>query len=235
MNVTEALLGPLRSTAPARPLITHYDDAAQTRVELSTATLANWAAKTANWLVEEFDVEVGDPVCVRLPAHWQTAGVVLGAFWCGAHIVDQPAGARVVFVPPGSPDVGEPTAVVALDPLGRGLPTPPAGGALDYLAEARVAGDDFTPLESVPDDSPALLQLSASQVLTAARERATAAGFGPDSRVLSTVGWNLPGGLIDGLLAPLAAGASLVQITAPEEAKLDSRRAAERTTVDLLP
>src|SRR5690606_35078500 len=82
--------GPLLSSSPARPLLTHYDDAAQTRIELSGATLANWAAKTANWLVEEFDVEGGDPVCVRLAAHWQTAGVLLGAVWAGAHAVTGP-------------------------------------------------------------------------------------------------------------------------------------------------
>ncbi|MGH3433218.1 MAG: TIGR03089 family protein [Thermocrispum sp.] len=237
MNVTEALLGPLRSTAPARPLITHYDDDAQTRVELSTATLANWAAKTANWLVEEFDVEAGDPVCVRLPAHWQTAGVLLGAFWCGAHIVAEPAGARAVFVAAGQQLDRGPNAIVALDPMGRGLAglrEPPGSSDLDYLAEARVAGDDFTPLGPVPDDSPALLQLSTTEVVTAAREHAASAGLGADSRVLSTVDWTLPDGLIRGLLAPLAAGASVVQITAADPAKLEARRSAERTTVDLL-
>src|SRR5256885_6212831 len=98
LSITEAVLGPLRPS-PARPLITHYDDAAGTRVELSVATLANWAAKTANWLTEEHDLEPGDPVAVLLPAHWQTAGILLGAWWCGAHITDNPTGARIAFVP----------------------------------------------------------------------------------------------------------------------------------------
>lgn len=235
MNVTEALLAPARSAGPARPLITHYDDAAQTRVELSTATLVNWAAKTANWLVEEFDVEVGDPVCVRLPAHWQTAGVLLGAFWCGAHVVAEPSGARAVFVAPGELVDGGPNAVVALDAMGVGLRGAPGGDALDYLAEARIAGDDFAPLDDVPADSPALLQLSATEVLDTARGLAAADGLGPQSRVLSTVDWTLPDGLLRGLLAPLAAGASLVQVTAADPAKLDARRSTERTTADLSP
>jgi len=234
VNITETLLGPLLSSSPARPLLTHYDDAAQTRIELSGATLANWAAKTANWLVEEFDVEVGDPVCVRLPTHWQTAGVLLGAFWAGAHVVTDPQDARVVFVPPGEHDFAAPQAVVALDPLGRGVPGGVAAPALDYLAESRVCGDVFTPMESVPDDSPALEDLTAERVLAAARKHADDTGLHPQSRLLSTIDWTLPDGLLRGLLAPLAAGASVVQITDANPEKLDSRRETERTTVDLL-
>lgn len=233
MSLTEQLFLPYLAK-PARPVITHYDDAAGTRVELSAATLANWAAKTANWLVDEHDVEPADAVCVRLPAHWQTAGVLLGAFWCGAHVVDDDAGARVAFVPPGSVAKGADTvAVVALDPLGRGLPEPPVN-AVDYLADARGAGDDFSPLTPVDDGTPALLRSTVAEVAAAARERATALGIGPNDRVLSTVDWTLPAGLVDGLLAPLAAGASLVQVSGADPTKLDARREAERTTVDLL-
>jgi len=234
VNVTESLLHPLLSTASARPLLTHYDDAAQTRIELSAATLANWAAKTANWLVDEFDVEIGDPVCVRLPTHWQTAGVLLGAFWCGAHVVTEADDARVVFLPPGDHDVAAPQAIVALDPLGRGVPggvTPPA---LDYLVESRACADDFMPLEPVPGDSPALMGLSAQEVLDTARRNAEKTGLDRRSRVLSTLEWTLPDGLLRGLLGPLAAGASVVQVTNADPAKLDARRDAERTTADLL-
>jgi len=72
MSVTDRLFAPLLS-APAKPLVTHYDDAVGSRIELSRATVANWAAKTANWLRDELDVTVGSPVSVALPAHWQTA------------------------------------------------------------------------------------------------------------------------------------------------------------------
>ena len=40
---------------PAAPLLTHYDDVTGGRVELSATTLANWVAKTANLLQDEFD------------------------------------------------------------------------------------------------------------------------------------------------------------------------------------
>ena len=99
MSLTEKLLRPLLAAA-AQPLITYYDDALGARVELSRATTANWAAKTANWLLYEWDVQVGTPIAVRLPAHWQTLGVLLGAWWCGATITDDPDGAEVAFFPP---------------------------------------------------------------------------------------------------------------------------------------
>ena len=234
MSLTDHLLRPSLSQ-PAKPLITHYDDAAGTRVELSVATAVNWAAKTANWLVEEFDVEPGDPVAVLVPAHWQTAGVLLGAWWCGAHVVADPDGARVAFVPPGGVATGaEATAVVALDPMGRGLSEPPSGNALDYLSEARLAGDDFRPLAPIGGDTPALASSTVDSVLAEARARAAKAGISGGDRVLSTVEWNLPEGVLSGLLAPLSAGSHLVQVTQSDPAKLAGHRRAERTTVDLL-
>lgn len=235
MSITESLLRPLLAASAARPAITHYDDAQGSRVELSVATLANWAAKTANWLVEEFDIEPGDQVCVRLPAHWQTAGVILGALWCGAHLVDHDGGARVAFLAPGASDDGaEAAAIVALDPMGRGLPETPPDGRFDYLSDARLAGDDFSPLLPVPPDTPALMSASVDEVLASARDRAAALGIGPGDRVLSTRDWTLPDGVIDALLAPLSVGASIVQVTGGDATKLADRRAAERTTVDLL-
>lgn len=234
MSLTEQLLRPLLSTSSARPLLTHYDDSAGSRIELSVATLANWAAKTANWLVEEFDIEPGDSVAVRLPAHWQSAGVLLGAWWCGAHVVRDPAEAQVSFVA----DVAEadpacPIAVVALDPLGRGLSETPPDGAFDYLNEARGAGDEFSPLLPIPGDTPALLGATVDETLTRARELAREDGLSEEGRVLSTREWEFPAGVLRGLLAPLSAGTHLVQVTDATTEQLAEHRRAERITVDL--
>lgn len=232
MSVTEALLRPLLAASAARPLITHYDDAAGTRVELSVATTANWAAKTANWLTDELDVEPGVEVAVLLPAHWQTAGVLLGAWWCGAHVTDDTSGAAVAFVPPGGTAPGADTvAVVSLDPMGRGL----GGDGLDVLTEVRRHGDDFLALTPVPGDTPCLLGSTVDEILAAARTRAESLGLHPGSRALSTLEWTFPEGVIDGLLAILAAGASLVQVSNPDPTKLDAHRSAERTTLDVTP
>ncbi|MBB4686141.1 TIGR03089 family protein [Amycolatopsis jiangsuensis] len=232
MSLTEHLLRPLLGS-PAKPLVTHYDDRLGSRVELSVATTVNWAAKTANWLVDEFDVEPGDDVAVRLPAHWQTAGVLLGAWWCGARVVAEPDGARVVFVGPEEQVAAPAVAVVSLDPMGRGLASPPPDGALDYLSEARLSGDQFVPPQPTPGDTPALGSSTVDEVLAEARERAGKIGLTTADRVLSTVDWTVPEGVLDGLLVPLAAGAHLVQVSNADPAKLAARREAERTTADL--
>src|ERR1035437_6176900 len=67
------------------------DTATGERVEVSAITLANWAAKTANLLRDEMGVQPGDRVAVLLPAHWQTAAVLLGVWWCGAVVTDPAA------------------------------------------------------------------------------------------------------------------------------------------------
>ena len=99
-NLTDALLTPLLSANPMGPRITYYDDkhgtyyddkhgddATAERIELSTVTLANWAAKTANLLRDELGAGPGTRVAVLLPAHWQTAAVLLGVWWIGAEVV----------------------------------------------------------------------------------------------------------------------------------------------------
>ncbi|MBW4716213.1 TIGR03089 family protein [Saccharothrix obliqua] len=230
MTVTEALLTPLFAAGPGRPLITHYDDAAGTRVELSHATIGNWAAKTANWLRDELDVEPGDPVAVRLPAHWQTAGVLLGAWWCGATVTDDPAGAKVAFVPPAGEAPGAAAvATVSLHPMGLGC-----GADLDYVDEVRVFGDEFTPWAPVPGDTPALGKSTVDEVVAEARQRAATLGITAGTRVLSTVEWGQPDGLLNGFLAVLAGGGSLVQCSNADPALLPARRASEHTDLDLV-
>lgn len=225
MTVTDDLLGPLLRTDPARPRITHYDDAAGSRVELSGATLANWAAKTANWLRDELDVAPGDPVAVLLPPHWQTAGVLLGAWWAGAIVGADPDGAAVALCPVGlvaDAAKADEVAALSLDALGAGLRTPPPG-VHDYVGEARAHGDTFASAGAGPD---------APAVLAVARERAAALGLGAGARVLSTGPWDgdVPGEL---LLAVLAADASLVQSAGTDPADLDRRAAQERVTLRL--
>lgn len=242
VSVTEALLKPLLAADAARPLITHYDDRGDTRIELSRATVANWAAKTANWLRDELDAEPGSLVAVTLPPHWQTVGVLLGAWWCGATVTGEVDGALVAFVPPaGATGEGADTvAAVALDPLGRGLADPPAG-MLDYVSEARVHGDDFVPWEPVSGDTPALPGRSVQDLVQAARNRAAELGITDRDRVLSTVDFApadalidaTNDALIDGLLAILAAGASLVLVTHPDPAAVTGRAATEQVTATL--
>lgn len=234
MSLTDSLF----DRASARPLITFYDDATGERIELSGVTTANWAAKTANLLRDECDVEPGGTVAVLLPAHWQTAAVLLGAWWCGAEVVGDPVGADLVLCDRERLDLalaaGPANGVVALslDAFGKGLTGLP-DGVLDYATEVRLHGDDFVPWAPVPDTAPALDGVPVSAVLAAARARAGELGLTGDDRVLSTRDWSSPGGLADGLLAVLAAGASLVQVRNADPAALERRATSERTTARL--
>lgn len=223
MTITDQVLGPLLRADPARPRITHYDDTAGSRVELSGATLANWASKTANWLRDELDIQPGDPVAVLLPPHWQTAGVLLGVWWSGATVTTSADGAQVALCGVTGIDAAagaDEVAAVGLDALGRGLSGLPPG-VRDFVTEARVHGDTFTSGEPGP---------AADQIVATARARAAELGLSPGDRMLSTTDWDgaVPGEL---LLTVLAADASLVQCTGTDPAALASRCAAERVTV----
>lgn len=59
----------------ANPFLTYYDDVTGERIELSAVTTANWVAKTANLLADEYDLEPGESVAIGLPPHW------LGVVW----------------------------------------------------------------------------------------------------------------------------------------------------------
>jgi uncharacterized protein (TIGR03089 family) len=227
MTITDELLGPLLRRDPAQPRITHYDDTTGARIELSGATLANWAAKTANWLRDELDVQPGDTVAVSLPPHWQTAGVLLGVWWCGAVVTTSPAGAQVALC--GIDQIATATvagvdevAALGLDALGMGISVLPPG-VRDYVTEVRVHGDTFTPGAPGPDSD---------EVVAAARARAAELGLSAGDRLLCTTSWDgaVPGEV---LLAMLAADASLVQCTGADPAALTDRCTAERITITL--
>ena len=234
-NLTDALLDPLLSANPMGPRITFYDDATGERIELSTVTLANWAAKTANLLRDELGAGPGTRVAVLLPAHWQTAAVLLGVWWIGAEVVCSGSAdialctadrlAEADHVVADGNQTGE-VAVLSLDPFGKpadGLPI----GVTDYATAVRVHGDQVTPERS---PGPALDGRSVDVVLDAARRSAQARGLTAADRVMSMQPWSAPQQIVDNLLAVFAAGASLVQVNNPDPALLDRRRVTEKVT-----
>jgi uncharacterized protein (TIGR03089 family) len=237
MTLTDDLLGPRLGAEAAAPLVTYYDDATGERIELSGTTLANWAAKTANLLRDECDVEPGGRVAVLLPAHWQTLAVLLGAWWCGAEVVADPEGADVVCCDAERLDAangaGAGTVVaLSLHAFGKGLPGLPAG-VVDYASEVRLHGDVFTPEVAGGSSDRALEGADATAVLAAARAAAETAGLSTGARVLTTRDWSVADGLIEVPLAVLAAGASLVQcrnVDPSDPAALDRRADSERVT-----
>jgi len=235
VTLTATLLDPILKANPARPLITFYDDATGERIELSGLTTANWAAKTANMLRDECDVETGTPVAVLLPAHWQTAAVLLGAWWCGAHVVAEPADAEWILCDSDRLDLALAAApsggvvALSLDAFGKGLTGLP-DGVIDYATEVRTHGDDFVPWEPVPDTAPALGDLTVADAVASAKRRAGELDITPTDRVLSMAEWSSLDGVVDGLLSVLAIGSSLVQCRNPDMGKMIARAAAEKCT-----
>jgi uncharacterized protein (TIGR03089 family) len=247
------LLASARDRDPARPLLTHYDDSTGERVELSATTLDNWVAKTANLLQEEFDVGPGSTVAVALPVHWQTAAVLLGVWSCGAAVLETApeddgalTGVDVVLASQDrlpameealeEDDAGTELLGLSLHPLGAGM-TGYAGQARDFALEVRTAGDRFAPWTAPDPAAPGLLagglELTLGGLVDTATELAGRLGIGPDDRVLVDAQVAAEAGPVAWLLAPLAAGASLVLCRYPFAERLPERAAAERVTATL--
>ena len=234
--------------APAAPLVTYYDDTTAERVELSATTLANWVAKTANLLQDEFDVGPGSTVAVALPVHWQTAAVLLAVWSCGATVLDTAAedegrladadvvlAARDRLAPLEELDLPE-LMGLSLHPLGMGM-TGYAGQARDFALEVRVHGDVFFPHQPPDPADPGLLlgglSLTLGGLESTARELADRLGIRAGDRVLVDDRTALEAGPVAWLLAPLAAGASLVLCRAPIPEALPRRVTDERVTATL--
>lgn len=221
-------------TDPVGPRITYYDDATGERIELSAVTLANWAAKTGNLLRDELGAGPATRVAILLPAHWQTAAVLFGVWWIGAEAVLAPGAGAAIDVALCTAErldeadeagAGE-VAVLSLDPFGRPVPDVPIG-VTDYATAVRVHGDQIV-AERHP--GPALSGRSVDEVLSECQRSAATRELTSSDRVLSTAGWSEPGELVDGLLAILAVGASLVQVANPDPSALARRIETEKVT-----
>lgn len=239
---------------PARPLLTYYDDATGERVELSAATLGNWAVKTANLLVDDCGLEPGDRVAVVLPPHWQSAAVLLGAWTADLSVwVRDPGrdGYPAYTSDPAAsapePDSGEPfeASFVAADrsadpvlpaathrfllglaPMGAPIRQLP-DGFRDYSREVLAQADQLLTYPAPPTDDGG----SRAAWERAGLARAEHLGLGPGDRVLVDTGIHRH--LATWLLAPLLAGASVVLCANLDPATVAARSAAEQVTVAL--
>jgi len=244
---------------PTRPLITFYDDDTGERTELSGATMANWVAKTANLLVDGCALEPAMIAAVRLPAHWQTAAVLLGCWAAGLAVdFDGTAGplAAVSFVAADRlselftgetfstlasetrPDLaglrsgGAEMFGMALAPLAGPMHPPPPDGVLDYVLEVRRHGDHFAALVPGDRETVAIAEeppTTHGDLITAAAFRAERGGLGPGARVL--VDGDVYPDPVDWLVTPLVARASVVLCRHLDNRKLQSRLIQERATV----
>lgn len=189
-----------------RPFLTWYDDVTGDRVELSVATTANWAAKIANYLSAELDVEPGEPVVVLPAPHWTTAVVLLGA-WTAGGWVQFGGAATVEFV---------------ADAMGMGLSRLVGAQPDDVVLAAAVSAE---PALTIGERT-----WSHDELRHAAVHGAQMHGLDATSRVLSVLGYDTVDGLDAGLLVPLAAGGSVVLVANADEGKLAEKVATEKVT-----
>lgn len=143
---------------PEAPLLTWYDLESGERIELSTATFANWVAKTANLMRDGIGVPDAPRVAIALPAHWQAFGIAHAVWALGGTVVLAPFGAALepvdLVVRSADPTEvsvrGDDELVLALRALGvpgPGVPPP----AYDYDREVPVHGDHFVGSPVAPD------------------------------------------------------------------------------------
>jgi uncharacterized protein (TIGR03089 family) len=232
-----------RATAspdPSRPFVTFYDDANGERVELSYATFDNWVAKTANMVVEDLAGRPGERFALLLPTHWQTAVWYVACWTAGVVAAPEADPAKAHHVVTSLDRLGQAMAcpgekvLVPMRPFGAPDPAALPSGVLDYAAEVPAYPDQFTPFAVVTDDAPALeldsMVLTGAEVVELARQAARDWGLTDADRVLTTGDLSRRQGLLAGLLAPLAAGASVVLCRNLDEEKLAHRIRAERVT-----
>jgi uncharacterized protein (TIGR03089 family) len=230
-TLSGAILDPMLAADAVGPRITYYDDASGERIELSAVTLANWAAKTGNLLRDELGAGPQSRVAILLPAHWQTAAVLFGVWWIGAEaVLDGPADLALCTADrldeADALAAGGEVAALSLDPFGRPAPDLPIG-VTDYATAVRVHGDQIV-AERHP--GPALSGRSAEEILADSQSSAAARGLTSKDRVLSSASWPGPTELIDGLLAIMAVGGSLVQVANPDPGALQRRVETEKVT-----
>ncbi|WP_427884963.1 TIGR03089 family protein [Kribbella sp. GL6] len=202
----------------ARPFLTYYDDVSGERIELSAVTTANWVAKTANLLADEYDVESGDTVAIGLPPHWLGVVWALSTWSAGAALT---SGTGTIAIT--GPDLtirGErETVASALLPLGGRFREPLPDGVRDYGAEVYNHPDVFSPYDAPTPTSPAYDDLTHEQLIRTADPVA--------DRILVTRTLTDRNGL--GLLVGvIAGGGSIVLCRNLDAAKLERRVADEK-------
>jgi uncharacterized protein (TIGR03089 family) len=246
-DVVPALLA---AGAPAGPpLLTFYDDGTGERAELTAADLGSWAARTAALLTDGCGLGAGSRAAVLLPPHWQTAAVLLGAWSAGVAVSFRPAataGLPVLGPEAGLPldatfvsaarlddwldDVPDATHryVLGLAPDGAPMADVPIG-YFDFIAEVGRFPDVAPAYRAIrADDAASVDGTSYREWESLAQGVAEVRGMARGDRLLidaaeheQPVTW---------LLAPLAAGASVVLCANLDPGAVAARVAAERVT-----
>jgi len=235
MTTFATILSGLVQRDPGRPLVTFYDHANGERTELSVTTYANWVAKTASLLTEEYDLDRGQRVRLDLPVHW-LGPVLLGAAWSVGLVVTESDDVDLVVCGPdtvadwvdGAHDVV--VLATALHPLGLRFDEPLPAGVHDLGAEVWSQPDAFVALDPPGPGDPAI-ETDAGTVSHAELWEAATAGslLADGGRLLSGANPASPSGLAT-FTEPLAKSGSVVLLARPDPARVQQTYDAERAT-----
>jgi uncharacterized protein (TIGR03089 family) len=228
-GLTAALLGPLLGSDTHRPRLTTY--VGGFRTELSTASLANWSAKVAGLLIDELGCRPGDSVFVGVGPGWQTAPILLGAWWAGLVVSESDLpDVAAAFVPDGAdPSIGAADEVFVVSGHPLGAPSQAvASHQRDFTTAVLPQADRFSPAR-LPGDAPAVHLGHGARSVREMLEHVALLAVPAGTRLISTVPWTLPDGVAGTLLAALAADGSLVHSDSTGTALLE-QAAAERAT-----
>jgi len=202
----------------AAPFLTYYDDESGERIELSAVTTANWVAKTANLLVDEYDLESGETVAIGLPPHWLGVVWALSAWSVGASLTSG-TGTLAITGPDFAIRGERETVASALLPLGGRFREPLPDGIHDYGAEVYNHPDVFVPFDPPSPASRAYDELTHDDLIGTAEPVA--------DRILVTR--DLAGRDRVGLLAGvISGGGSIVLCRNLDSTKLQRRVADEK-------
>ena len=221
---------------PSAPFVTFYDDATGERTELSVITYANWIAKTANLLTDEYLLGAGDVIRVELPPHWLGTVFLGAAHTAGVAVTTDPAtAAHLVVRGPDrleqeAPDV--PVVACSLTPFATPFDRPLPEG-VDYFGTLWPGQPDgFLGARVEPTTTGCRhggTSHSQAELLDIARQ--TAAGWQGD-RLITDVDPLTDCGSAT-FLPALSCGGSMVLITNAEDDQWPARHEGERAT-DLL-
>ncbi|MGC3859262.1 TIGR03089 family protein [Micromonospora chersina] len=235
------------AVATDEPLLSYLDDATGERTDLTAQQLGAWAARSAGLLRDGCGLRPGDRVAVLLPPHWRTAAVLIGAWSVGLSVSFRPralAGLPVlepgadlpydaVFVTPERLDdwlenVPEGTHRYLVG-TGSGPLSPVPPGWLDWSTEVLRHPEIAPDLAALGPNDPASPDgTSYGEWGAVAREYAKQIDLRAGDRLLVDAAEHEQP--LKWLLAPLAAGASVVLCANLHPADRDARAAAEQAT-----
>jgi uncharacterized protein (TIGR03089 family) len=226
------------------PLLSYYDDATGERVGLPATALGGWASRTAALLTDGCGLGPGSRAAILLPPHWQTAAVLLGCWSAGIAVSFRPtATAGLPSLEPGGDEPFD-AAFVARDRVASWLENVPAAqhrfvlgldpgaaapeGYRDWFAEVRRYPEGPQPTGILDTDAATVDGTSFGEWTRLAHGLAETLGLRRGDRVLIDAAEHEHP--LKWLLAPLAAGASVVLCANLDPAAVDARVAAEGVT-----